>query len=64
MRIGVHTVNLYTLMKQGTIIGGIIGTDIIRYDVYGSDVTIANKIESYGIQGSIAISEDTKCLLE
>jgi phospholipid-translocating ATPase len=45
-------------------IGGVIGTDIIRYDVYGSDVTIANKIESFGIQGSIAVSEDTKTLLE
>lgn len=33
MRIGVHT---------GTIMGGIIGTDIVRYDVFGSDVTIAN----------------------
>lgn len=26
MRIGIHT---------GTIIGGIIGTDIVRYDIYG-----------------------------
>lgn len=34
MRIGVHT---------GTIIGGIIGTKIVRYDIYGPDVMVANK---------------------
>jgi class 3 adenylate cyclase len=39
MRIGVHT---------GKIIGGVIGTDIVRYDIYGKDVVIANKMESTG----------------
>ena len=39
MRIGVHT---------GKIIGGVVGTDIVRYDIYGEDVTIANKMESNG----------------
>lgn len=34
MRIGIHT---------GTIIGGIIGTEIVRYDIYGPDVMVANK---------------------
>jgi class 3 adenylate cyclase len=34
MRIGIHT---------GTIIGGIVGTEIVRYDIYGSDVVVANK---------------------
>lgn len=33
MRIGIHT---------GTVIGGITGTDIVRYDLYGTDVMIAN----------------------
>ena len=36
MRIGIHT---------GNIIGGVIGTDIIRYDIYGLDVIKDNKIE-------------------
>lgn len=36
MRIGIHT---------GNIIGGIVGTDIVRYDIYGSDVAIAKKME-------------------
>lgn len=39
MRIGVHT---------GTIIGGIVGTEIVRYDIYGSDVVVANKFEETG----------------
>ena len=44
MRIGVHT---------GDIIGGVIGTDIVRYDIYGKDVVIANKMESSGELGRI-----------
>lgn len=39
MRIGIHT---------GTIIGGVVGTDIIWFDIYGEDALIANKIESHG----------------
>jgi len=39
MRIGVHT---------GSVIGGIIGTEVVRYDLYGADVMIANKMESSG----------------
>jgi len=54
MRIGIHT---------GKIIGGIIGTDIVRYDVYGNDVVIANKMESNGIEGNITVSERTKDVL-
>lgn len=42
MRIGIHT---------GTIIGGIIGTEVVRYDIYGPDVMIANKFEEFGIIG-------------
>eukprot|EP01017_Pseudomicrothorax_dubius_P040929 TRINITY_DN6496_c0_g1_i1.p1 TRINITY_DN6496_c0_g1~~TRINITY_DN6496_c0_g1_i1.p1 ORF type:complete len:125 (+),score=13.61 TRINITY_DN6496_c0_g1_i1:119-493(+) len=55
MRIGIHT---------GQCIGGIIGTDIVRYDIYGKDVLIANKMESNGVEGKIHISETTKALLE
>jgi class 3 adenylate cyclase len=55
MRIGMHT---------GTIIGGIAGTTIVRYDVYGKDVMIANAMESNGVAGRISISKETKELLE
>ena len=55
MRIGIHT---------GRVIGGIAGTKIIRYDIYGQDVVIANKVESNGIQGKVSVSQSTKELLE
>ena len=54
MRVGIHT---------GSIIAGIVGTDIVRYDVYGPDVLIANQMESNSIAGAINISETTKELL-
>ena len=55
MRIGIHT---------GTVIAGIIGSSVVRYDIFGSDVLIANKMESAGTPGRINISEETKNLLE
>jgi phospholipid-translocating ATPase len=39
MRIGIHT---------GEVIAGITGTNIVRYDIYGPDQLIANKMESGG----------------
>lgn len=55
MRIGIHT---------GDVTAGVTGTNIVRYDIYGSDVMIANKIESCGVAGKIAVSEATKALVE
>lgn len=44
MRIGIHT---------GTMTAGIIGSNIVRYDIFGSDVLIANKMESSGVNGKV-----------
>jgi len=55
MRIGIHT---------GEVIGGVNGTSIVRYDIYGSDVLIANKAESNGEPGRVCVSESTKELIE
>jgi class 3 adenylate cyclase len=44
MRIGIHT---------GSVFGGVMGTDIVRYDIYGPDVLIANKMESNGKKGCV-----------
>lgn len=54
MRIGIHT---------GKIVAGIIGTKIVRYDIFGGDVLIANKMESNGLAGKVVVSESTKRLL-
>jgi len=55
MRIGIHF---------GKILGGIIGSDIIRFDIYGDDVLIANKMESEGEKGKINVSRQVKELIE
>ncbi|CAD8136544.1 unnamed protein product [Paramecium pentaurelia] len=55
MRIGVHT---------GRVLGGVVGTDVVRYDIYGEDVTIANLMESSGTEGKMLISDYTKNLVE
>ena len=55
MRIGIHV---------GTIIGGVTGSKIVRYDIYGSDVMVSNKMESNETSGKINVSKTTKDLLE
>ena len=55
MRIGIHT---------GDVIGGVVGSSIVRYDIYGPDVLIANKMESGGEAGKINVSDITKGYLE
>ncbi|CAD8153933.1 unnamed protein product [Paramecium octaurelia] len=55
MRIGIHT---------GRVLGGVVGTDVVRYDIYGEDVTIANLMESSGQEGKILVSDATKNLVE
>lgn len=48
MRIGIHI---------GEVIAGITGTNIVRYDIYGPDVLMANKMESGGMAGCINVSD-------
>lgn len=55
MRIGVHV---------GEVVAGIIGSRIVRYDIYGSDVAIANGMESSGAVGRVNVSGPAKALLE
>jgi len=50
--------------EQGDIMGSIIGTDVVRYDIYGKEVQTANKMESCGEPGRVMISETTKKLLD
>jgi len=55
MRIGIHV---------GSFIGGVVGTDIVRYDIYGPDPLIANQMEAGGIPGLIQISKAAKKMIE
>lgn len=54
MRIGIHS---------GRVVAGIIGSKVVRYDIFGEGVLIANKMESNGIPGRVCVSEDTLNLL-
>ena len=55
-------INLLIKIK-GDIFGGIVGTDIVRYDIYGKDVYIANKMESNSLPGRVLISEKTENII-
>jgi class 3 adenylate cyclase len=55
MRIGLHT---------GDVVAGISGSKLIRYDIYGTDVLIANKMESNSVEGRINASEEVKRVLD
>lgn len=55
MRIGIHT---------GRVVAGIIGSKVVRYDIFGEGVLIANKMESNGIPGRVCVSGETRQLLE
>ncbi|XP_034128891.1 adenylyl cyclase X E-like isoform X1 [Drosophila guanche] len=50
MRIGVHS---------GSVIAGVIGEAKLQYDIWGLDVTIANRLESTGSAGYVHISAST-----
>jgi len=47
LRIGMHLCNF---------VGGVIGTRVIRFDIWGRDVHICNKVEAQGVPGSIVVS--------
>jgi len=53
LRIGVHS---------GPVAGGVIGTRKFAYDVWGTTVNIAARLESTGIPGRIHVSEETRSL--
>lgn len=54
IRIGVHT---------GQVIAGLIGSKIVKYDIFGEGVLTANKLKMNAMDNKVCISEDTRNLL-
>ena len=54
IRVGVHT---------GDVVAGVIGKNKFAYDLWGSTVNMANRLETTSENGKIHISEETKHLL-
>lgn len=50
IRIGIHT---------GPVVGGVIGKSKFQYDVWGSTVNLASRMESTGLPGRIQVSRQT-----
>ena len=55
MRAGIHT---------GPVVAGIVGVKKFQYDIWGDTVNIASRMESYGTQGQVNISQSTYELLK
>ncbi|MBL4751926.1 MAG: adenylate/guanylate cyclase domain-containing protein [Amylibacter sp.] len=55
LRIGVHT---------GPAVAGVIGTKKPLYDVWGDTVNTASRLETFGTNGKIQVTDRTKRLLE
>lgn len=55
MRIGLH---------HGGFVAGVIGTNRLRFDMWGEDVLIGNTIESNGLPGKVCVSEEAMEVLE
>ena len=55
IRIGVHT---------GPIVAGVIGKNKFAFDLWGSSVNMANRLETTCPAGRIHISEQTKQILQ
>ncbi len=55
VRIGINT---------GPVVAGVVGTKKFQYDIWGSTVNIASRMESNSVKGKINVSENTYKLLK
>lgn len=61
-----HTGNSFQLrvgIAHGPVIAGVIGATKPQYDIWGSTVNMASRMESTGVSGRIQVPESTSCIL-
>ena len=51
-------------MNTGNAVGGVIGSKMPRFCLFGETINLASRMESHGEPGRIQISGNTKTLLE
>ncbi len=61
---GVHPFEIRIGLNTGPVVAGVVGTKKFQYDIWGSTVNIAARMESNSIEGKINISENTYQLLK
>ncbi|XP_070813762.1 adenylate cyclase type 8 [Chaetodon trifascialis] len=64
--INTHTGNSLQLrvgIAHGPVIAGVIGATKPQYDIWGTTVNMASRMESTGVSGRIQVPESTSCIL-
>jgi len=51
-------------LNSGKIVAGIIGTKVVRYDIFGQDVLMANLIMRSAAPGSVVVSESFRRMIQ
>ncbi|WP_062053593.1 adenylate/guanylate cyclase domain-containing protein [Sediminicola sp. YIK13] len=61
---GIHPFEIRIGLNTGPVVAGVVGTKKFQYDIWGSTVNIAARMESNSVEGKINISENTFQLLK
>jgi len=61
---GIHPFQIRIGINTGPVVAGVVGTKKFQYDIWGSSVNIASRMESNSIAGRINVSENTYQLLK
>lgn len=61
---GIQTFEVRFGINTGPVVAGVVGTKKFQYDIWGSTVNIASRMESNSLPGKINVSENTYQLLK